>query len=190
MENIRFKLKDPIKSIDGYPNYFISKSGIVYSCKRSMRAFLSGGLYVLAPKEHNRGYWEVGLFEEGAKGKAKRRKWFRVHQLVANAFISKPTPTFYSNGKEIPLEVNHINGNKKDNRVENLEWVTRQENITHAYVVLGREKVTRSIYYDGVEYKSIKECAIVNGFSHNSLCNTLSKGRRKYKGKSIEYKNG
>lgn len=187
MENENFKLKVDIKRIDGYDDYYITKSGIVYSSKNSVRAMVNGGVYRLAPKEHNRGYWEVGLFSDAARGIKKTRRWFRVHKLVANAFIPKPAPTFDLDGKEIPLEVNHKNGDRKDNRVDNLEWATRKENMTHAFVVLGRENVTRPIYYDGIHYKSIKECAKTNGFPHNSLCMTLSKGRTQYKGKTISY---
>jgi hypothetical protein len=186
MKNIKFNLKDPIVGVEGFDKYFISANGIVYSVMQSNKAFLNGGMYPVAPKEHNRGYWEVGLFYTDDDGK-RSRKWIRVHRLVADAFIPKPLPTYDDNGDTIPLEVNHINGNKKDNRVENLEWVTRTENITHAYVVLGRENVTRPIYYDKVKYNSIKECAVVNGFSHHSLCATLSQGKKVFKGKSIRY---
>ena len=186
MKNIKFNLKDPIVSIEGFPNYFISANGIVYSVMQKTKAFLHGGMYPVLPKEHNRGYWEVGLFYTNDDGK-RARKWHRVHRLVADAFIPKPLPTYDEDGNEMPLEVNHRNGKKKDNRVENLEWVTRTENITHAYVVLGRENVTRPIYYDKVKYNSIKECAVVNGFSHHSLCVTLSQGKKVFKGKPIRY---
>jgi hypothetical protein len=158
--------------IENYPNYFVTKEGKVINVKTNK---------ILKPSFNTWGYQQVTLHNR------IKSKNIVIHRLVANAFIPKPAPTFGLDGKEIPLEVNHKNGNKKDNHVDNLEWATRQENITHAFVVLGRESVTRPMYYDGVLYKSIKECSRTNGFSHNSLCMTLSKGRTKYKGKTISY---
>lgn len=54
-----------------------------------------------------------------------------VHRIVAKAFHGPPPTTKH--------EVNHINGNTKDNRVDNLEWVTRSENNYHSYTALGRK---------------------------------------------------
>lgn len=66
---------------------------------------------------NSRGYLEVGLFN----GKVKTH---RVHRLVAQTFIPNP---------ENKDEVNHIDGNKKNNTVNNLEWNTSKENIHHAW---------------------------------------------------------
>lgn len=55
-------------------------------------------------------------------------KKYNIHKLVAETFIPKN-----NNYYDRYLEVNHINGIKTDNRVENLEWCTRSENLLHAY---------------------------------------------------------
>ena len=56
-----------------------------------------------------------------------KNKSIRVHRIIAEVYLPNP---------ENKPEVNHINGNKGDNRLENLEWVTKQENMDHAYECL------------------------------------------------------
>ena len=78
---------------------------------------------VLKPGKRRDGYLQVALYRDG---KATNK---RVHRLVAKAFLGD-APEGY--------EVNHRNGDKADNRAENLEWVTASENRKHTYRVLGK----------------------------------------------------
>lgn len=68
-------------------------------------------------KKRNGTYLSVSLSKEGKK------KSHNIHRLVAEAFILRPVGT---------TEVNHIDGNKHNNNVNNLEWVTQKENLIHA----------------------------------------------------------
>lgn len=72
---------------------------------------------ILNPIKHSRGYLYVNLYSP-----TKKRRAF-VHRLVLESF----SPT-----DNVGLEVNHIDGNKHNNSLENLEWVTPRENVKHA----------------------------------------------------------
>lgn len=93
------------KDIKGYPNYQISDLGRVWS-KTSQK--------YMKPQKDTCGYLRVQL--RAINGKAKTEK---IHRLVALHFIDNPD--------DLP-EVNHINHQRDDNRVENLEWVSHKEN--------------------------------------------------------------
>lgn len=88
---------------------------------------LAGGK-VLSQKTKKNGYKEVGLYIEPQKGVMKY-----VHRLMYETFVG-----------EIPLgyEINHIDGNKSNNLLSNLELVTPSENRLHSWHVLGKKTLT------------------------------------------------
>jgi hypothetical protein len=105
---------DEWRDVVGYEGlYAISDAGAVWSV-RADRLMRPGA---------SRGYRRVHLCRDGI------RRRFLVHVLVADAFFG-PCPQGH--------ERNHKNGNRADNRVENLEYVTRRENNLHAYRTLKR----------------------------------------------------
>jgi hypothetical protein len=152
-----------LKAIVGYERYFISDTGIVIGRKGK-------------PLKHtitSEGYAEITI--TNARGRNKR---LIIHRLVAFAFIPNP---------ENKPFVNHINGIKTDNSVENLEWVTQKENMIHAYHVLktlnlrgrvfmgeknGRAKLNKdSIYCIRMLAKmGIKNSIIASAFHLSSKC--------------------
>lgn len=100
-------LNSVYKSIEGYENlYWISPKGDVHNGRKSLK-----------PYRNNNGYAAIILSKGG------KRKHFLVHRLVAATFLHNPLKK---------TEVNHIDGNKLNNNVCNLEWVTSSENKAHA----------------------------------------------------------
>lgn len=107
------------KDVEGYTGkYRVSNYGRVMSCNRKSHHGNDLQDKLLKQVKTDLGYVIVGLYKEGV------RKGRSVHRLVASMFIENPN--------KLP-EVNHINGIKTDNRIENLEWCTRSENLKHCY---------------------------------------------------------
>jgi len=111
------------KPIQNYENlYKISNIGRVMSL---IKRWPSRKNYILKHNKTTTGYHQVHLY------KNKKRKSFLVHRLVAIAFLSN-CPVGY--------ETNHKDGNKDNNKIENLEWITSSENNQHSYKMGLRQK--------------------------------------------------
>lgn len=165
MANLRKEAKGrecQVADIHGYEGrYQITSDGRVFSLISNK--FLSHGI-------KPGGYAFVGLHKKGVK-----TSYRMVHRLVAEAFIPNPY------GKP---EVNHINGDKLDNSINNLEWVTSSENTRHGFAngllsqgvnhhfnKLNPDQI-KEVYYAKGKYRDIgKEY----GISAQTVCNIKRK---------------
>ena len=98
------------KIIDGYERYTINRNGDIFDTKRNK---------YLATWVDTVGYKQCYLRDQSGKRHSKR-----IHRLIAKAFIENPN--------NLP-QVNHKDGNKLHNSIDNLEWVTNSDNTQHGY---------------------------------------------------------
>ena len=141
------------KPISGFERYEIRDDGIIYDTKRDA---------VVCTWTDTVGYKQCYL-----KGENGNRHSKRVHRLLALAFIPNP--------ENLP-QVNHIDGNKLNNSLDNLEWVTNSINVQHGYDNgLYRFKTRCHIInvYDKVTHKLIKTFKSIR-----SMCLELNINRK------------
>ena len=135
----------PVKGYEDY--YLVSNKGNIFSIRNNRK------LIIKVNSRHH--YCEI---EFNINGKTS---YFRVHRLVAEAFIPNPENKPY---------VNHIDGVKQNNNVENLEWVTGTENNIHA-IKAGLVPETRAKYL----FFNQLEHYVFN--SQQELCNFANIGK-------------
>ncbi len=165
--------------VEGYPKYYVTSDGKVYS--RESRTYIK--------PTSNQGYLDVQLYKGsyvgGSRGgnmslkektvrDSSSRPHLRIHRLVAHAFNPTKDPK--------KTEVNHIDGNKMNNHISNLEWCTPAENAQHARrtglvtdvfkfkSVTSINPITKK---DVKTYRSIKEAVAdtgANGTNISKLC--------------------
>lgn len=134
---------------------------------------------ILRPTINNTGYYAVKI----------KSKHYLVHRLIAKAFIPNPENKSF---------INHKNGIKTDNRIENLEWSTPSENNKHAYdtgLKIGyftgkigrlhhRSKPISKNTLDGEfieSFESARQAALINGYDPSIIAN-YAKRNKPYKG--------
>lgn len=148
-----------------YPMYLINRCGCVYST-------LKRRVLLLAPGVKPGGYEFVGLHD------SIKPKYEMVHRLVAETFIP--------NTEGLP-EVNHKDGDKRNNHVENLEWCTRATNVRHAMEMgllsIGTEhpaaKLTAAQVREirSAEDGSYRQIGARYGVSAQTVCNVKRRSR-------------
>lgn len=178
-----------IKDFEGL--YKISNKGRIKALERKVIGKFNSVRTIkeqyLTPTDNGRGYMVVALYKNG------KRYFKKVHRLVAEAFIPNP---------ENKSEVNHIDGNKKNNYVENLEWVTTKENCRHRQDNnLGNIEAATIAKYKPVikydlntgeeleEFPSAKSAAEAAGSNRSESVARVARGEKKsYKGYGYKYK--
>ena len=142
--------------IQEFPDYYVDQNGIIYSKKY-------GKTRIIKQQNHYKGYKIVTLTNKESK------KTLKVHRLVALAYLPNPLH------KD---QVNHIDGNKTNNVLSNLEWSTQSENQIHAHKTgLMQNKINKTIdrFSKAVKHKetnevfsSLKSACVKYGLNYKS----------------------
>jgi hypothetical protein len=143
---------DEFLSIPNYSNYMISKKGEIYSKKIKRQCCI-----IILPS----GYHKIKL-----KSDANIYKDLYIHVLVAITYLSHTPSKDYV--------VNHKDGNKGNNHLDNLEIITPKENMIHSVKMNENTIYRRSVYYinsnnEIIEYKSAKEASLETGIDNSSI---------------------
>jgi len=141
--------------IVGYENYLIYEDGKVQN-KKTKR--------YLKSRTNQHGYKIVDLYKDG------QRKTCKIHRLIAEHYIANP---------ENKREVDHINRDKTDNRIENLRWVTPSENNQNKGKSKNNKSGHKNICYDE-KIKRYRYYKMIRGKNHLKYFKTLEE--------AIEYK--
>lgn len=152
--------------VNEFPWYLACREGYVINTD-------SG--YILHGTKKKTGYIELILCDENHKPHYRL-----LHRIIAEAFCEQ---------LEGQTEVNHKNGNKEDNRADNLEWVTHHENLKHAYEsgLMPNNAIPRAVAAvsmetgEIMEFPSIYKAARFLGISQGNIC-MCCKGERPYAG--------
>jgi hypothetical protein len=176
------------KDINGYEKlYQISNLGRVKSCSKEICHF-RGGKRILKEKLRKLvidkdGYCIVDLYKNGIG------KMMKVHRLVGIAFLN------IHEGKNL---INHINGQKNDNRLENLEWCNASENMFHAFSIgLKMPQINNEIpiiMYDKkskdliMEFNSISKASRYLGCGRSEVSANLKNRQKSVRGYYFNYK--
>lgn len=164
-------LADPdFKAIPNYSRYAVDIFGNIYSLNYNK----TKNIKIMKQRKNRYGYMQIQLFDD-----SKKSKLLSVHRLVAISFIP------FIKGKEY---VNHIDGNKSNNHVDNLEWCNLSENTKHSYntiktqsynrlLVISKEAAKRLRKFTQEEVDSIRKKHSIQQLSFRKLAKEYNCGK-------------
>jgi len=178
-----YGMKKIWKKVENHSYYEISNYGEVKSLKRNK---------LLTPRVNDKGYLSVILYyDNGLQSKS-----YRIHRLVLSTF-QKVDYTSH------PLECGHLDDNKNNNRLDNLTWLTRKENMNwnglssrikrstkpkgQEWVKMITERNSKKIYSENIKTGIIKKYNSIadakrDGFNAGNISACCRKERKKHKG--------
>lgn len=156
-----------VRSLDKYQDFPLFSVGNKKGDKVTMTKVFRKGKIMKQTKTTS-GYYCVGLFKD------KKVKWSLVHRVVAQAFLPKDSKR---------LHVNHIDSNKNNNNVSNLEWCTPAENLTHARLKGGLKNLSSKNFvnkdrFTDEQVKEIKELKISSKLPNSNIATKYGVTRR------------
>ena len=164
MAGERYMSEEIWKDCDSFPKYQVSNLGNIRN-KKTKR--------LITPQQSKEGYMHVGLYKDHSN-----RVNVYVHRLVAEAFLD---------GGGLNMDVDHILGNKADNRADRLVWVTRSENIKRAFdsglkhpISHPNSMPVKIVETDEV-YPSLRSCAKAIGGDKKSIQKCLNGEQNSHK---------
>ena len=154
--------------INNFENYAISNYGNIKNVKNNK---------LLKPSKNTNGYLEYTFCQNGIK------KTFRIHRLVGLYFIPNPNNKPY---------INHKNGIKTDNHVDNLEWCTAKENDNHARMT-GLKNQNKPILAEELStgnkivFNSVSEAGALLGINKGTISKVLHNKRNQVHGYTFRF---
>jgi hypothetical protein len=180
MEQLEFMLSNGYEYLTCVPQVLNPRGGSLYLINREGSVYSVRSKRFINQNKHSLGYRQFYLTFFNGGG-----QWYKSHRLVALQFI--PNPKNLS-------DVNHKNGIKHDNRVENLEWMSHSDNVLHSYKVLGRDKEKIGAprkkilcINTGEEFLSLKLASIAYDLKSSNVCMCCKGKLKETKGYSFRY---
>ncbi len=184
------KFKEEWKQVPGYERYLVSNTGRVISTARGKAKELKAQQDAIG-YVHFRLYPADRRFGTYGPGRGVKPKLFKGHRLVAETFIANADTT---------LQINHLDGNKHNNRVTNLEFCTAHHNIQHSWdsgmrkhtsekIAIHNRRPLVAIHIDGIEryFESRNHLMFGIGCSRGLISRVLKNGETIAKGPAKGY---